>query len=58
MTAAELRAWRQRLNLSRAQAAEALGLKPKSYSGLEEGRAITSTVALLTEYVERDRAAS
>lgn len=58
MTSAELKAWRKRLGLTQVTAADAIGLTLKSYQGCEQGRPVSRQTAIITQYVERDRAAS
>ena len=38
MTATELRAWRERMGWTQKEAAEAMGMKLRSYQQIEQGR--------------------
>lgn len=56
MTANQLRAWRLRLDLTQAQAAEQLGMGLRTYIYLEQGeRRITEAVRLATLWLEERR---
>jgi DNA-binding XRE family transcriptional regulator len=53
MTAGELKAWRQRLDLSQDRAAELLGLSRRGFQNLETGlRPIQRYIALACAAVE------
>lgn len=52
MTAAELRAWRERLMLTQREAAEALGCSKRAVEEWEAGKPIAHTVLLATRWIE------
>ena len=59
MTPAEFQAWRERLGLTRAQAAAELGMSVEYIRSAETGRReISKTVELACRAVEADRAAT
>ncbi len=61
MTAAELRAWRQRMGLTGDQAADLLGRSHSWLRHVETGpqdRQINRAVAKLAEMIERERSGS
>ncbi len=59
MTAPDLRAWRLRLGLSRAEAAAALRTSVRTYEAWEGGRppAVTGPLSVACEAIERERTA-
>lgn len=54
MDAAELAAWQEHCELSNREAAEAIGLAPRTYSYYRGGRAIPKSVAAFVRAMARD----
>lgn len=53
MTADQLRAWRKRLGMTQAAAAEAIGISLRQYSYYETGRyPVPRPISLATEAIE------
>ena len=57
MTASDLRAWRQAMNLSRKQAAAAMGVSWRSVEAWEQGRKIPAGRVKMMEFISKDKEA-
>lgn len=56
MSAAQMKAWRQRLGLTQSQAAQALGVTAQHYRKLEGGKTpVAHVYALACREIERSR---
>lgn len=54
MTPAQLLAWRQRLAITQAAAAAALGMSLRAYHGMEHGARISRAVELACRAIEAE----